>query len=606
MERPEVSHLMTVKFRLLLVAVIATCVGGLPALPDNDDAALSLRDNVVRLQAEWSDGTSQNGFGFIVAERGGKALIATANHVVRDSDTVAQKVTLWYFGDQGKSVPAEILSSSEPQLDIAVIEAPLPDFVAWRKDSLGKAPAARGTQVWYVGKDADWYVPAVPGTVNKVSSVKHEIQIDGLNIVVGTSGGPLIDRSGIVGMIVRDKPGAVTTAITIDAITALFNDDWNLPFGLKAAAGAPASNQPASNQTTNDQPADNQTAAVVPANSMDELIRGAQAEGELNVIGLPRSWCNYGALIDGFQQKYGLQVNELNPDAGATEEIEAIKANKGNAQQAPDVVDLGLRFGPSAKAEGLLQPYKVSTWKTIPNSAKDPEGYWYGDYYGVLAFAVNTDVVTKVPQDWIDLATFNYSNSIALSGDPRSSSQAALSVYAAGWAVNSNDATAASLSGLKFFGTLRKIRYLLPVAGNAASLAQGSTPIVIGWDYRALADRDSLNGNPSIDVVVPKKGAIGTFYIQAISAYAPHPNAAKLWMEYLYSDAGQLLWLTGYCHPIRYMDLVKADKIPESLAAKLPPSAAYAQVVFPTLEQQATAKEVIALQWDSLVGGSIQ
>ncbi len=74
--------------------------------------------------------------------------------------------------------------------------------------------------------------------------------------------------------------------------------------------------------------------------------------------------------------------------------------------------------------------------------------------------------------------------------------------------------------------------------------------------------------------------------MQAISAYAPHPNAAKLWMEYLYSDEGQLGWLKGYCHPIRFNDLVKNGKVPQELLAKLPPADAYASAVFPTLDEQ--------------------
>jgi putative spermidine/putrescine transport system substrate-binding protein len=128
-----------------------------------------------------------------------------------------------------------------------------------------------------------------------------------------------------------------------------------------------------------------------------------------------------------------LTVNELNPDAGSADEIEAIKANKGNTgPQAPDVIDIGLSFGPQAKAEGLLQPYKVATWDTIPDTAKDAEGYWYGDYYGVLSFEVNTDIVKNVPQDWADLLKPEYANSVALAGDPRASNQAIQGVYAAG------------------------------------------------------------------------------------------------------------------------------------------------------------------------------
>ena len=71
---------------------------------------------------------------------------------------------------------------------------------------------------------------------------------------------------------------------------------------------------------------------------------------------------------------------------------------------------------------------------------------------------------------------------------------------------------------------------------------------------------------------MPKTGIVAGVYVQAISAYAPHPNAAKLWMEHLYSDEGQLVWLKGYCHPIRFHDLVKHGKVPQELLAKLPPA----------------------------------
>ncbi len=134
------------------------------------------------------------------------------------------------------------------------------------------------------------------------------------------------------------------------------------------------------------------------AQDMTALYDAAKAEGQLTTIALPHDWCGYGAVIEGFKAKYpGITVNELNPDAGSGDEIEAIKANKGNTgPQAPDVIDVGLSFGPTAKADGLIQPYKVSTWDSIPDSAKDADGYWYGDYYGVLSFLVNNDLVPKV------------------------------------------------------------------------------------------------------------------------------------------------------------------------------------------------------------------
>ena len=340
---------------------------------------------------------------------------------------------------------------------------------------------------------------------------------------------------------------------------------------------------------------------------LDALYAAAKAEGELTTIALPHNWCAYSDVIAGFKAKYpGITVNELNPDAGSADEIEAIKANQGNmGPQAPDVIDVGLSFGPSAKADGLIQPYKVSTWDSIPDDAKDAEGYWYGDYYGVMAMLVNTDILDTVPADWADLANDEYANAVALAGDPRASAQAIQSVYAAGLSTGA-DAAGAAEAGLKLFADLNAKGNFVPVIGKAASLAQGTTPIVIAWDYNLLAWRDSFEGNPAAEIVVPATGVVAGVYVQAISAYAPHPNAAKLWMEYLYSDEGQLGWLAGYCHPIRFNDLAAKGAIPQAMLDALPPAAAYEKAVFPTIEQQNAAKEVITGQWDSAVGANVE
>ena len=343
------------------------------------------------------------------------------------------------------------------------------------------------------------------------------------------------------------------------------------------------------------------------AQSSDELVKAAKAEGQLSVIALPHDWCGYGGMIDGFKAKYGLTMNELNPDAGSGDEVEAIRANKGNkGPQAPDVIDVGLSFGPTAKSEGLLMPYKVPTWDSIPADDKDADGAWYGDYYGVLTFEVNKDIVKTSPTDWSDLLGADFKNSVALAGDPRTSNQAILAVYAAGLSKGGDDVAKASQAGLDYFAAMNKAGNLVPTIGKVASLAQGATPIVVRWDYNALADRDTLNGNPAVDVVVPKSGVVAGVYVQAISAFAPHPNAAKLWMDYVYSDEGQLAYLKGYCHPIRFQALVTANKVPADLMKKLPPADAYAHAVFPTLEQQNAAKATISTGWDKTVGANVK
>ena len=343
------------------------------------------------------------------------------------------------------------------------------------------------------------------------------------------------------------------------------------------------------------------------------LLAAAKGEGTLTTIALPHDWCNYGQIegaapnpnnvIDIFKARTGLAVNELSPLAGSGDEIEAIKTNKDNkGPQAPDVVDVGLAFGPQGKTDGLFANYKVATWDTIPPDVKDADGAWYGDYYGVFAFEVNTTLVTNVPKDWPDLLKPEYKGKIALPGDPRASSQAINAVFAAGLANGGSldDAT----KGLDFFKQLKDSGNLIPgVIASATTVANGETPITIRWTYDALAGRDATAaaGGPKIEVVVPTSGRFGGVYVQAISAYAPHPNAAKLWEEFLYSDEGQNMWLRGYCHPIRYPDLTKNNKVPADQLAKLPDVTG---TVFPTLDQLNNAKTLITTKWDSVVGVS--
>ena len=335
------------------------------------------------------------------------------------------------------------------------------------------------------------------------------------------------------------------------------------------------------------------------ADAMADLEAAAKAEGMLTTIALPHDWCGYGKVIEGFKAKYPeITVNELNPDAGSADELEAVRANKDNkGPQAPDVLDVGLAFGPQAQAEGLLMPYKVSTWDEIPDNVKDADGNWYGDYYGVMAFGVNKDIVPNTPADWADLLKPEYANTVALTGDPRASNQAILAILSAGMSRGAAPGKDSGDKGLEFFAELNTAGNFVPVSGKTGTIAQGATPIVIGWDYNLLAWRDGMAGNPPMDVVVPASGVLAGVYVQAISAYAPHPNAAKLWMEHIYSDEGQLIYLKGYCHPARYIDMAKRGVIPADLAAKLPSDELYAKAIFPTLDQGAKAKEYITANW---------
>lgn len=338
---------------------------------------------------------------------------------------------------------------------------------------------------------------------------------------------------------------------------------------------------------------------------MDALVAAAQQEGTLNVIALPRDWCNYGAAIDGFKAKYGLAVNEINPNAGSGDEIQAIIANKDSGgDAAPDVIDVGLAFGPQAVEQGLLAPYKVSTWDEIPDAIKDPDGNWYGDYYGVLSFETNTQVVSNPPKDWSDLLKPEYKGQVALAGDPNVANQAIQTIIASGLANGGSldDVTA----GLDFWKQVVEAGNFVPVIATSATVAAGATPIAIRWNYNALANRDqaAADSGQVIEVTIPTSGPFGGVYVQGISAFAPHPNAARLWQEYLYSDAGQNAWLSGYCYPARFDAMKAAGTLDADALAKLPDATG---AVFASIDQQTAASTLIAdpaKGWNVVVGAA--
>jgi len=275
---------------------------------------------------------------------------------------------------------------------------------------------------------------------------------------------------------------------------------------------------------------------------------------------------------------------------------------KGQSR-GPDVVDVSPAKALQGVQEGLFTPYKVATWNTIPTSAKHPGGLWYEDYYGVTSFLSVNQFVKTPPKDWPDLLKSQYKGQVSLGGDPRSAGEAFGAVFGAALA---NGGSLDNIApGIAFFARLKAAGNWNPTLGNAvANDAKGATPIVIRWDYLTLADRDTLAKQGMKATVTVPKTVFGNYYCQAISKYAPHPNAARLWEEFLYSDEGQLLFLKGYAHPIRYSDLAKRGMIPAALAKKLPSSSHYKNIKFASAAQLDKAQTVLNAQWGPKMGVS--
>ncbi|MFF3408040.1 ABC transporter substrate-binding protein [Streptomyces sp. NPDC002742] len=332
---------------------------------------------------------------------------------------------------------------------------------------------------------------------------------------------------------------------------------------------------------------------------LDALVKAAKKEGTLHAIALPRDWANYGALIDGFTKKYGIKIEVESPDGTSQDEINAVTSRKGQ-DRAPDVLDLGSSFALSAAQQGLLAPYKVTAFGDLPAGQKDSAGRWYNDYGGYISIGCDAKKVKECPTTFKDLLKPQYKGQVALNGNPTKSGSAFGGVYAASLA--SGGSFDDIQPGLDFFAKLKKNGNYTPVESTPATVEKGETPISIDWDYLNAGYADEFKSK-GVDwkVSVPSDGQFSQYYSQAVNKDAPHPAAARLWQEYLYSAEGQNLWLEGYARPVLMTALEKAGTLDKTAAAKLP--AVSGTPSFPTEAQQSKAKTVLAQGWGKAVSG---
>ena len=339
--------------------------------------------------------------------------------------------------------------------------------------------------------------------------------------------------------------------------------------------------------------------SVADFGGMAALVKAAKKEGTLHIIAVPRDWANYGAIIDGFTKKYGIKITDENPDGSSQDEINAVTSRKGQ-DRAPDVLDLGSSFALSAAQQGLLAPYKVASFDQIPEGQKDPKGQWFNDYGGYISIGCDAKRVKVCPTTFADLLKPQYKGQVALNGNPTKSGSAFGGVYAA--ALASKGSFDDIQPGLDFFAKLKKNGNYTPVESTPATVEKGETPISIDWDYLNAGYADEFKSK-GVDwkVSIPSDGQYAQYYSQAINKDAPHPAAARLWQEYLYSTEGQNLWLKGYARPALMTSMESAGTLDKTAAAKLPQVTGAPS--FPTEAQQSKAKTVIAQGWAKAVSG---
>jgi putative spermidine/putrescine transport system substrate-binding protein len=329
------------------------------------------------------------------------------------------------------------------------------------------------------------------------------------------------------------------------------------------------------------------TSSASAGGGMQALITAAKAEGKLTIIATPPDWANYGEIISTFTAKYGITITSLNPNGSSQEEIDAFDGTS----RAPDVVDITQAV--ALKNTALFAPYQVATWNDIPAGAKESTGLWFNDYGGYMSIGYDSSRVGTITSIQ-DLLGSKFKSAVALSGDPTISGQGLNGVIMA--AVANGGSLDDVSKGVDFFHNLKQAGSYVNVIATDATVKAGQTPVIFQWDYLSTSHGKDI---PGWKIFVPSNAVVGGYYNAAINKQAPHPAAARLWEEYVFSNDGQNLWLKGGARPVRQSAMTTAGTVNAAYAAALP--AVPGTPLVPTGDQATKAFAYLNAHWTAAI-----
>ncbi|MEA5012059.1 MAG: ABC transporter substrate-binding protein [Angelakisella sp.] len=291
----------------------------------------------------------------------------------------------------------------------------------------------------------------------------------------------------------------------------------------------PASSTPASSEAP--APSSESTTGALDLNALtlDQIIEGAKKEGKLESVGMPGSWANWQDTWDALEKDYGLDHNDT--DMSSAEELNMFETEKNAPTK--DIGDVGHAFGPQAIEMGVVQSYKTSYWDSVPDWAKDKDGLWMMAYTGVTSFITNTDLVKNPPKSWADVKAGDYKMTIGDVVTGATGQGVVLATaYAFGGGMDNLDPAFEFWAEMAEKGRIDQGDILLQ------RIQAGEVQCGVTWSFNVFSYRDKTP-NYKFDICVPSDGAIMSGYASVINKYAPHPHAAALAREYIFSDAGQ-------------------------------------------------------------------
>jgi putative spermidine/putrescine transport system substrate-binding protein len=285
------------------------------------------------------------------------------------------------------------------------------------------------------------------------------------------------------------------------------------------------------------------------------LYEQALAEGTLVSNNTGPGWANWGALFRAFDARYP-GITLMYNDVGSGAAVKTLQANRSSP-----LSDTAYFFGANgieAQQLGLLQAYQPVGHERVPTLGKHAGGEWVAVHQLEIVFIVNKNLVRSTPRSWAELLQPAFSNSVTYL-DPRSTGVGQVLVWAANFA---NGGTYANLNpGLAYMERLHKmgqVRRVVPTTPYAQFL-RGEVPVWINFVNDGLRAKYRDRMGDSVEIVSPAEGTVSAPYTMALVKGAAHPQAGRLWLNFVLSDLGQRLFAEAYVSPITTNLQVAAD-----------------------------------------------
>jgi putative spermidine/putrescine transport system substrate-binding protein len=154
-------------------------------------------------------------------------------------------------------------------------------------------------------------------------------------------------------------------------------------------------------------------------------------------------------------------------------------------------------------------------------------------YTGATTFLTNTDLIEgEAPTSWADIKNGTYKVAI---GDINGGN-------AQGAIIASNFALGGDLTNLdpaiEFWTEMAKAGRINSLDIVQQNFETGEVPVGVVWSFTGIPYSKNIT-NYKMVATTPTDGAILNGYASVINKYAPHPAAAALTREVMFSDEGQ-------------------------------------------------------------------